>query len=201
VSDSVTPPSHDDPPIGQNAARLEAAIHAAMAGSMPFPQPASAVPPSGGPTRDYEGELAAKAAEIAGLRDQLAAVVGSVDRARRHLLESCESDVVELATRIAERIVGRELAMDPALVASWTHDALTRLADQPDVVVLVSPDVLAAVPKNAWRDSAGRAFAPTVDPKLPPGSCEVRSTVSRIDGSASARIRAIVEALGTTEER
>ncbi|MBM4358933.1 MAG: hypothetical protein FJ096_12585 [Deltaproteobacteria bacterium] len=197
VGESVAPPSHDDPPVGQSTARLEAAIQAAMAAATPAP-PGVTAPAA--PTRDYEGELAAKDATIARLEEKLVQLATSAERTRRQVLETCEGDVVELAVAIAERIVGREVGGDPSLYARWVHDALTRLADQSDLVVLVSPDVLAAVPKSAWQDAAGRPLLPTIDPKLPAGSCEVRSTVSRIDGSAGARVRAVVEALGTSEE-
>lgn len=164
------------------------------------PLPPALEPEALAPARDYEGEIAALEADLSTLRQQVLKLATSAERTRRQVLEACESDVVELAAAIATRIVARELASCPTIYAQWTREALSKLAEQSDLSVLVSADVFEAVPSEAWANAAGEGFTPKVDPKLAPGSCEIRSSVSRIDGSATARIRAIVEALGATEE-
>ncbi|MSP25686.1 MAG: hypothetical protein EXR75_11080 [Myxococcales bacterium] len=157
-------------------------------------------------TASIEAELRAFEAELGRLDErnhaleaQLAAMAVAVGRIRRELHDGCERDVVELAVAIAERIVGRELAAEPGLVVSWVHQALETLADHDGVVVRVSRDVFDSVPAETWRNAAGRSIVPSVDAKLAPGSCEVTSSVSRVDASASARIRAVVDALGISE--
>ena len=196
---SVMPPSNGDRPIGERSAALERSLHAAMAGAAL--EPMVDAPTFTAPTRDYEGELASMAAELAAVQQQLAAMASSADRVHKRLLESCEADVVELAATLAEKVVGRELKTDAGRIASWAKQALAALADQSELTVIVSPDVFAAVPPEAWRDAEGRVFVPRVDAKLAAGSCDIQSKVSRIDGSATARIRAVVESLGVTEER
>lgn len=198
IGDSVAPPSHDEPEVGAQASALEATLAAAMAAASAEP---TGIAPAPLPTRDYDGELAALEGVIGQLEAQLAAMAEAPHRIRKELLEASEPEVVELAVALAERIVGRELATDPALVARWAAEALGALADQGDLVVLVSEDVFATIPRDAWRDGKGRPYTPTVDPRLGPGSCDVRSALSRIDASVTARVRAVVEALGATEER
>lgn len=197
---SILPPTFEERPFDDASAKLEESLQAAMAAAAREPLDDAPRAPAT-PSRDYEGELAAMAAEIEALRAELVAMATSGERIRRHVLESCEADVAELATVLAERIVDRELRTDKTLVANWAQKALAALADQSDLVIVVSPDVHDAVPRDAWRDADGRPIVPRVDPKLPAGSCDVQSKLSRIDGSASGRIRAVIESLGVTEPR
>ncbi len=152
-------------------------------------------------SRDFERELDVMTAEVESLQQQLVTMASSAEHVRRQLLETCEADVVELAVALSERIVGRELTTDTGRIASWAKKALESLAEQRDLLVVVSQDVFDSVPRDAWRDAEGRVFVPRVDAKLARGSCDIRSTVSRIDGSLTARMRTIVESLGVTEER
>ncbi|MBM4376308.1 MAG: hypothetical protein FJ095_14590 [Deltaproteobacteria bacterium] len=197
--ESVSPPSSDDPPLDARTAAAELSLAAAMAAASAVDL--TPVPPAVMPTRDYEGELAALHGEVERLEGELRAVGELPYQLRRQLVEASEPAVVELAVALAERIVGRELALEPGLVARWATAGLTALADEVDLAVVVSEDVFASVPREAWRDPKGQLYTPTVEPRFAPGTCEVRSRRSRIDASAAARIRAVVEALGVTEER
>ncbi len=152
--------------------------------------PEPAPPPE--PQRDWEGELQA-------LEQKLVVAVGALGEVRRELLEASERDLVQLAVVIAEKVVGRELATDPALVARWARRGLEILREQDQLKVVVSNDIAAAVPPEAWMGADGQPFEPVVDPKLPPGSCEVRGEFSRIDASAAARLRSVAEALGAQD--
>jgi hypothetical protein len=174
---------------------LDDAMHAAMVAAAMQPQPTPA------PERNWDAEIEGLLQEIADLQHKLASVGGSAERMRRQLFEGCERDAVQLAVAIAERVVDRELRTDPGLIARWARQALETIADQHDLQVIVSQDVFDAVPNDMWREAGGHAIVPRVDPDLPPGSCEVRGELSRIDASAAARVRAVVEALGITEGR
>jgi len=141
------------------------------------------------PQRDYEGELAQ-------LQEQLAGAIRSIAAIRRELRQASERDVVELALVIAEKVTARELTIDPSLVASWARAGLEALADQDAVEIAVAPDIAAAVPPEAWTDADGAPIAPIVDPKLKPGSCDVRGELSRCDASVSARLNSVRDAIG-----
>lgn len=191
---SAVPAGRDERPIGASSAELEAALHAALGHvevDEPVVAPAVAEPIDCG----HDAELAALAAEVEALQAEVVALATSADRVRRELLERCEGDVVELAAMLAERIVGRELATDRTLLARWARDGLAALGEEQDGEIVVSQDVFDSVPRTAWVDGRGRPLVPRVDPKLGPGACEVRGPWSRIDGSAAARIRAVVEAM------
>lgn len=196
---SVVAPTFGDRPIGESSAALEKTLQAAMVAAAL--EPIDDLPRVPEPRRDYEGELAAQAIELEALQSQLTAMATSAERLRRRLLENSEADVVELAVVLAERIVAAELKTNPALIATWAKSALELLIEQSDLIVVVSADVFEAVPRDAWRDANGKPYAPRVDAKLPIGTCDIQSKVSRIDGSAAARVRSVVESLGLTEAR
>src|SRR5690349_3320037 len=58
---------------------------------------------------ELEAEVFALRSEIAGLLEELAS-------ARERFLESCEPEIVRLAVAVAEKVVARELSLDPAMV-------------------------------------------------------------------------------------
>lgn len=178
------------------------------------PAPALPAPAHDGPSADaaavvaLEAELSAMEAALADLAEknrvleaQLATMALSAETVRRQLYEGCERSAVELAVAVAERIVGRELHSDPGIVVSWIRQALEVLSDGEDLEVRVARDVFESVSAETWQAVGGGRIVPIVDPKLGPGSCEVTSAVSRIDQSLGVRVRAVVDALGTSEGR
>ena len=151
------------------------------------------IPPPVEPVRDYESEIAA-------LQSQLATTINDIASIRHTLLEASERELVRLSLVIAEKIIGRELTVDPALVADWAHQGLKALADQDNLQIVVSPDIAEAVPEDAWRSPDGDAMTPQVDPQLAAGSCAVIGELSRVDASLSGRLGAVSDALGPGEE-
>ena len=138
---------------------------------------------------DAESALAALKSEMAALRTKV-------------LLES-EGELVRLALAVAERVVGRELAIDPALVSNWAREAIAALDGGTDstrpgadgrLVVAVAPDLGAFVEESDFG-------APiVVDPSLASMSAEVRGDPGRADVSAASRLSAVAEALGVETE-
>jgi flagellar assembly protein FliH len=119
-------------------------------------------------------------------------------RLRRDVLDSSEAELVRLALAIAERIVGRELAVDPELVVAWAKESIQTLGAGDDVVIALAPDVAASLPEGAWADLDGTATVRT-DSLLSEGSLEVRSPEGRVAAGAQARKDAVAEALGVVE--
>lgn len=134
------------------------------------------------------------------MQEQLANAVRSIATIRRDVLEASERDLVKLAMVIAERVTGRELQTDPALVARWARAGIDALDSQDTTTIAVSQDIADVVPDEAWTDRDGNNVAPLVDPNLPPGSCEVRGEFSRVDASLAGRLVALGDAVGATEE-
>jgi len=135
-----------------------------------LPPRLSLVPPPPDP------RIAELEATVATLSDEIVAL-------RMRALEESEPELVRLALEIAERIVGREIASDPAIVGAWAKEALRKLGDRHALVVAVSPDLAHAVE------------GAIVDGSLPRGSCEIRDGARTIELGQDARIQAMADVL------
>jgi flagellar assembly protein FliH len=126
-------------------------------------------------------------------------MAAAMARLRREVLESSEIELVRLATAIAERVVGRELALAPDLVVDWAKEAIQLLAAKDEVVIALARDVAQQVPAEAWRalDLGSRV---QMDALLAEGSVEVRTAEGAVLSGAAARLNAVSRALGVTED-
>lgn len=115
---------------------------------------------------------------------------------RKTLLIECESELVRLALTVAERVVGRELSADPALIATWAREAIESLDSATDAVVAVAPDVAAAL-EGHTADFGGQML---IDEGLAPMTAQVRGQVGWAEVGTNARMAAIAEALGVDSE-
>jgi flagellar biosynthesis/type III secretory pathway protein FliH len=131
--------------------------------------------------------------EIAHLRESLTHAIAEASRARREALAASERDLVELAIAIAEQIVGRELAIDPSLLARFAKEGLDALAEPDEAVIAISPDLAAVVPREAWVAALGKL--PIIDESLPRLGCEVRAKHGRVSASVGARLTAVVTSM------
>jgi len=189
--------------------------------SPPPPAPVSAVPPrpvtiAPRPRTSYPSDAVARSgfgamptsreveldAEIVALRGEVARLADLLASVRAQLLEDAEPEVVRLAVAVAERVVGRELAADPALVGAWAMEAIAALPDRTGLVVAVSPDVSDLLGEREGAAERTVARAPiVVDPALAPGSCELRSGATTAAVDAAARLASVRDALGLDGER
>jgi flagellar assembly protein FliH len=117
-------------------------------------------------------------------------------RLRRDVLEASEPELVQLSLSIAERVVGRELALDPSLVVAWAREAIQALASKNEVVIALATDLASDVPAGGWGDLHPRI---EIDPELPPGTVEVRAPEAVVAAGPSARLSSVAQALGVSE--
>jgi flagellar assembly protein FliH len=145
-------------------------------------------------------EAAALRAELEVARATIAENAIAMASLRREILEASEADLVQLATAIAERIVRREVRVDPELVAKWAQEGLGALGEHDELTVVISSDVAKALPEARFRQLLGDGVALRVDAELPAGSCEVRGRHGRYDASVDSRMAAILDALSAGGE-
>jgi hypothetical protein len=136
------------------------------------------------------------AAILEALRGALTLAVADAARARRDALAASEADLVALAAAVAQQIVGREIRLDPGLIAAWAREGVAALGEQDEVVVAIAPDLAELVPAATWAAALPGSAAPVIDPSLPPSGCEIRGRYGRVDASVNARISAVLAALG-----
>ncbi len=191
--------------FGKSVARRPPSVASVAPPEPPAPTESSAPPsvqpcPEPGPgLHAVELALAARVAQLteekSAIEDRLARAVSRMATLRRDVMESSETELVKLAVAIAERVVGRELTADPALVVAWAKEGIQALGAGDDVVIAIASDVAAATPADAWAGLAEGVQIRT-DPALPDGAAEVRSPLGRVAAGAAARLDAVGRAMG-----
>jgi flagellar assembly protein FliH len=139
--------------------------------------------------------IAELTSENVALREQVAQMAATMASLKRQVLEASEGELVHLALVVAERVVGRELATDPTLVALWAREAIDGLAAKDEVVIAVARDVAQQVPDSTWA-TLNVSHRVQTDPQLVAGSIEVRTPAGIVETSADARLSAVAQALG-----
>ena len=142
--------------------------------------------------------LAQVSDENAALRAQITEMAATMARLHSEVLAASEGELVKLALTIAERVVGRELETDPALVVVWAREAIESLAAKDGVVIAVARDVRDEVPAGAWS-GVGVEHRVQTDALLERRAVEVRTPEGTVSTGADARLEAVARALGLGE--
>jgi flagellar biosynthesis/type III secretory pathway protein FliH len=141
----------------------------------------------------YDEGRAQAAAELAGL---LAAGRAEADA----MLEQTAPAALAIATRMAEKIVGRAVELEPAVMADIAAEALAACRTRTGIVALrVHPDDLAAVQARRAELAAGLGgevtFELVADETVERHGCVVDTAVGRIDARLSTLLAALASAL------
>ena len=184
----VTPPTMPPPaplPVSAPPASLP----------RPWPVANEGGPPSvSTPSRRSVAVVGPDPAEIEKLHAALIEAIAVGVRARREALAASERDLVHLALAIAGKVVGRELASDPAVIAAWAREGIAALGEQDQIVVAISPDLAERLPLEQWTRALEGASV-VIDRTLPTGGCEVRGSYGRVDAGLAPRLAAVAETL------
>lgn len=157
----------------------------------------SQAPQKSEPDPELVAEIGAHVEE---LTNGLELARASVERLRRDLLAHTEQDVVKLAVAIAKRVIGRELAMDPELIAGLARDGIKALGTEDSVTCAVSSRTAHALGVlGEWAPNKTRVDV-IVDPTLGDGDCQIRGQYGSVDAGVEARLDAILSLLGIPEE-
>lgn len=141
-------------------------------------------------------QLEAQRRECAALQRMAESALATAERARSETIASAEPDLIQLAAAIAERVISRELSLDPAIIVGWAHEGIAALQTREEIVIALAPDLFGSMPRERFAIE-GRVIDVVLDEDLAPGCCEVRSNSGRVEENVSSRISAIVEALGS----
>jgi flagellar assembly protein FliH len=153
------------------------------------PAPAPAPPPElVQRVEELEAEMGTLRETLATARVELARTAARASQLRAEIGADAEPELVRLALAVAARVVGQELATAPETVLTWLRAEISACALGPSIEVAVAPDIAAVATGEA-------SFAFVIDPALARGTCEIRAGASSIEVSASARMRALVDAL------
>src|SRR5262249_31023315 len=148
--------------------------------------------------RDAIMETARRAGEEEGLRRWIAAIADA-DAVRDRRLAESEPELIRLAVRIAQKILGEELRTSPEAVVGVARACLRGLGRQRSLTLRVSPadaDVLRRR-IDVLRESGGRDRDIEVvgDSAVTVGGCIVESEYGVVDARLETQIRCMEEIL------
>jgi len=132
---------------------------------------------------------------LAAVSELMVAARASAARAQRNV----QGDLRTLAVRIAERILDRELSLNPDAVSDIVAAALRQAGAPRDIVLRVHPDDLKALergrPRLLERALRAQALQFRADPSIGRGGCIVESELGTVDARLPVQLEAIERAL------
>lgn len=107
--------------------------------------------------------------------------------------EQTEEALALLAIQVARQVIGRELALDPALIAQTVRQAAALLpAAQRELHVHLHPDDLLLLRELGTAESHWQLHA---DPSLGRGDCRLESGRSQLDARMETRLATVIDAV------
>lgn len=115
---------------------------------------------------------------------------------RSRVLEQTASQLGELATIIARRVIAHEISLNPQIVSGLVNEGLSALGAHDRVLVRVGRSFAASTAALEVRLADRGAHAEVrVDPNLGDYGCVVETELGRVDESIEARIATLLQAL------
>jgi type III secretion protein L len=126
-------------------------------------------------------------------------IVAAALAARDEFLRESEREVVRLAVRIAEKIIGERLAAAPDTIVGIVREALKSVHRERSLVIRVHTQYVELVKQRVRElaDSLGgsREIQVAGSPDVPPGGCLVESELGKIDARLETQLRVLEELL------
>ena len=122
---------------------------------------------------------------------------------RDRIWRETEQDLLRLAVRLTEKILGREMKTDKKTVADIVSTALQNARQQEKLTVRVNPADLPVVEKeteNLTRTGRTRFIDFVADPRVTEGGCLIESEVGTIDARLETQLRVLERALLSQSE-
>lgn len=153
--------------------------------------------------RGFEDGLARGMAEARARAEDALQAVAAAEQAvasiRDAYLADAEAAAVELAFRIAEKVIGAAVASDPKVVLEVVSGALLRTTDRDHLVLEVNPRdfelVRDAASELAARLGGIRRMEVVSERRVEPGGCVVRTVEGEIDARISAQLERVRQIL------
>lgn len=149
----------------------------------------------------HEAESIRQQAREEGRREgyeELLPKIAEVRERYRQIQDEAEEDTLELAFRIAKRIVGRELERDPSVVRDIVDRALERVRGKRHVVVRANPQDVEELERDTDAFSEkldGAAVYIEDDEDVERGGCVLETDANRVDARLEIQLERLREVL------
>jgi flagellar biosynthesis/type III secretory pathway protein FliH len=111
------------------------------------------------------------------------------------LRSELEEQLVLLAAKMAQRVIRRELSVDPSILAQLAREGIQALGDRQDVVIRIG-----RLPDRAQTDSLVQRIRDEypetrifIDDHRAPGACVVEAQMGRVDESLETRLDNVLQ--------
>lgn len=142
-------------------------------------------------------EAAYQEGHEAALQELNQALIDARER-RDTALKDIEQDVLRLAVKLAEKIIGREIERNDETLADIVATAIRHARQQEMLVVHVNPNDLAVIQNYRDRLSTAtraRFLDIVADPRIARGGCIVESESGAVDAQLETQLRVLERAL------
>jgi flagellar assembly protein FliH len=142
-----------------------------------------------GYAKGQEAAAADTARQVEATTRQLATTIQEIDALRMGVMRRAERELIHLALAMAQRIVRREVNIDPDLLLVIARVAIDRLGDRAAAIVHLNPADYAVLSKSPV-DAAG-TLELVSDADVPRGGCRIQSAFGEVDSGIEAQIREV----------
>ncbi len=147
-------------------------------------------------------ESAYQAGKEASLSEMMSYLIESREIRDKTFTET-EQDILRLAVKLAEKIIGNEIKSDKKVIANIVSTALRNTKRQDKLTVRISPNDFTAVQEHfsLLSQSSRSNYVDIVpDPRVAMGGCIIESEVGTVDARLETQLRSLEKALlGQTE--
>jgi len=117
---------------------------------------------------------------------------------KQRIMEETESDILQLSTKIATKLMNSELTIKPDIIMNIVKDAVTKISDNRDIILRVAQEDLDEVRSNKelieeLMDT--RNLTITADRKIDQGGCMIETKLGFIDATIETKTEMILSAL------
>ena len=142
-------------------------------------------------------------ARTSGYRDGLLQwneIILAAQQAKEEYLAASENDLLRLAVKIAGKIIGEQLRLQPETIASIVREALKSAPRERRLVIQVNPSDAAVVNQQIRKLLDSAAFQPPeieVSPleSITPGGCVIVSELGRVDAQLEKQLQCMERVL------
>lgn len=122
---------------------------------------------------------------------------------REKIWRETEKDLLRLAVRLAEKIIGREIEKNQETIIEIVANAVQNARQQEKLTIRVNPRDLPLIEKQIDRITSGskiKFIDLAADPRVSDGGCLVESEVGTIDARLETQLRVLERALLTQSD-
>ena len=131
--------------------------------------------------------------------ERLEQIIGQIESAWTNLIETYESQIVDLLTRAVEKVVYGQAAIEQEMVKRAIIEAFQVVPEPVHVQISVNPkdyEYIETVKEDFFSSiKALKDVSVTSDPAIHQGGCNVRTKFGEVDATLESRLEAIRECM------